>query len=429
MTTPLWAKGQVSLDEQIMRFLAGEDIILDQQLFPHDVRATRAHVAGLSRIGVLSADEAATLDAALADLGRLFDEGFFILDDSFEDGHSAIEAFLTERLGELGKKVHTGRSRNDQVLVATRLFLRHALQTAVEHCKTIADAALTRAEQDPNTPMPGYTHLQRAVPSSTGMWFAAFAEAFIDDAALLAMSMKWIDANPLGTAAGYGVNLPLDREGVTQALGFERLQLNPIYAQNSRGKFELQALSALGQALLDVRRMAWDLSLFTTSEFSFVSLPDKYTTGSSIMPNKRNPDVVELLRAAYAPVPAAIVEIEQILSLPSGYHRDLQATKGPALRAINHALGALALVAKLIEELRFEPAPMRQAISHETYATDRALELALEGVPFREAYKRSAQEMDTLQARQPEQSLEARSSLGACANLGLGVLRARLEAL
>lgn len=429
MTTPLWAKGQVSLNEQIMRFLAGEDIILDQQLFPHDVRATRAHVAGLSRIGVLSAEEAATLDAALADLGRLFDEGFFILDDSFEDGHSAIEAFLTERLGELGKKVHTGRSRNDQVLVATRLFLRHALQTAVEHCKTIADAALTRAEQDPNTPMPGYTHLQRAVPSSTGMWFAAFAEAFIDDAALLAMSMKWIDANPLGTAAGYGVNLPLDREGVTQALGFERLQLNPIYAQNSRGKFELQALSALGQALLDVRRMAWDLSLFTTSEFSFVSLPDKYTTGSSIMPNKRNPDVVELLRAAYAPVPAAIVEIEQILSLPSGYHRDLQATKGPALRAINHALGALALVAKLIEELRFEPAPMRQAISHETYATDRALELALEGVPFREAYKRSAQEMDTLQARQPEQSLEARSSLGACANLGLGLLRARLEAL
>lgn len=429
MTSPLWDKGQTSLDAQIMSFLAGEDVVLDRQLFVHDIRATRAHVAGLGRIGLLQAQDVTSLDEALEQLHGLFLRGEFILDERFEDGHSAIEAFLTERLGDLGKRVHTGRSRNDQVLVAMRLYLRDALAQAQTHCKAIAARAIARAQDDPYTPMPGYTHLQRAVPSSTGMWFAAFAEAFIDDAWLLKMTAQWVDANPLGTAAGYGVNIALDRDGVTEALGFDRMQINPIYAQNSRGKFELQALSALGQALLDVRRMAWDLSLFTTAEFAFVALPDKYTTGSSIMPNKRNPDVVELLRAAYAPIPGAITEIQQILSLPSGYHRDLQSTKGPLMRAVHHALGALALVERLVAELRWLPQPMREAISHDTYATDRAVELAVEGLPFREAYRRTAQELEQLKGRAPEESVAARTSPGACADLRLDTLLARFEAL
>ena len=429
MSRPLWSKGHDALDAQIMAFLAGQDVLLDRHLFLYDVRASRAHVQGLGRIGLLRPDEVHQLDQALHTLAQRFERQELVLDARFEDGHSAIEAELTEALGELGKKVHTGRSRNDQVLVASRLMLRDALHQGAQRCARIARVALDRAHQGPDLPMPGYTHMQRAVPSSTSMWMAAWAEAFLDDAVLIQDTARWIDANPLGTAAGYGVNLALDREHVTQALGFERMQVNPIYAQTSRGKFELQALAALSQALLDVRRLAWDLSLFTTAEFDFVALPDQYTTGSSIMPNKRNPDVVELLRAAYAPLAGARVELEQILSLPSGYHRDLQATKGPTLRAVEHALGALGLVAQLIDAIQWRPERMLAAISPETYATDRAVELAVAGVPFREAYRRTAQELDQLGQRSPEDSLRARQSPGACADLRLDLLEARYQAL
>ena len=301
-------------------------MILDRALFLADIRASRAHVRGLAGVGVLPVAEAQAIDVELDALAADFEAGRFVLDDRHEDGHSAIEAFLVERLGDVGKKVHTGRSRNDQVLVAVRLHVRDALASLARGAALAAEAFLDRAGEEAKTPMPGYTHLQRAVPSSVGLWLAGFAEAFIDDAALARATAAWMDACPLGTAAGYGVNLPLDRQGVSDELGFARLLVNPVYAQNSRGKLDLQALMALLQALLDVRRFAWDLSLYTTAEFGFVKLPAEYTTGSSIMPNKRNPDVVELLRASPAPVIGALAEVESLLSLPSGYQRDLQAT-------------------------------------------------------------------------------------------------------
>ncbi|MEP7122440.1 MAG: argininosuccinate lyase [Byssovorax sp.] len=427
MAAVIWDKAGASVDATIQRFLAGDDVVLDRALFLFDVRASKAHVGGLKRIGLLTGDEESALLGGLDRLAIAFEKGQFQLDDRFEDCHSAIEWYLVEELGEAGKKVHTGRSRNDQVLVASRLYLRDALARIEALATESATALLDRAEADALTPMPGYTHLQRAVPSSIGLWMAGFAEAFIDDAALAKMTAGWIDASPLGTAAGYGVNLPLDRAGVAAELGFARVQQNPVYTQNSRGKLELQVLSTLLQPLLDLRRLAWDLSIYTTAEFAFVKLPAQYTTGSSIMPNKKNPDVIELLRAAPAVVQGAIAEVQAILSLPSGYHRDLQATKGPILRAIASGIEALSLLPGLVRALDFDREKMRAAISADMYATDRAVELAAAGVPFRTAYRQVAEEAGELGSRTPEASLAARTSLGATGNLGIAELRARLR--
>lgn len=429
MTQPLWQKADVKIDAKIMRFLAGDDVVLDREFFLHDITASKAHVEGLANIGVVSADDATALKLELDALAKDFRSGDFVLDDRFEDGHSAIEARLTERLGDAGRRVHTGRSRNDQILVATRLWLKEQLATLQSLCVEIARVCLNRAAE-PALPLPGYTHLQRAVVSSTGMWFAGFAEGFVDNALRARHTLDLIDANPLGTAAGYGVNLPLDREHTTQALGFARMQISPIYAQLSRGKFEMAVLEAIAAALLDLRRMAWDLSLFTTAEFNFVSLPAEYTTGSSIMPNKRNPDVIELLRASYASVAAARTEIEQLLSLPSGYQRDLQFSKGSLFHGCRRGLAALELVPDLLAGLRWNEAPMRQAIEPAMYATDVAIEQAAAGVPFRDAYRAAADAASAAgQGRTPEASLAARTSPGAGADLRLDVLRERLDTL
>ena len=429
MSDLLWQKQGVQVNERIMRFLAADDVVLDREFFVHDIAASKAHVEGLQRIGLVSADEANALARELDALAADFTAGRFVLDERYEDGHSAIEARLTERLGDAGRKVHTGRSRNDQILVATRLWLKAKLAELTNLCRDVARVCLDRAAREA-LPLPGYTHLQRAVVSSTGLWFAGFAEAFIDNARRVRETRAWIDANPLGTAAGYGVNLPLDRDHTTQALGFGRLQINPVYAQLSRGKFEIAALDALGAALLDLRRLAWDLSLFTTSEFGFVRLPDEYTTGSSIMPNKRNPDVIELMRATYASVAAARIEIEQLLSLPSGYQRDIQFSKGAIFHGFSRGLAALALLPDLLARLEWNAERMRAAIEPSMYATDVAIEHAVAGVPFRDAYRQAAESLSFAGAEYtPEASLAARTSPGAAADLRLDALRRRLDDL
>jgi argininosuccinate lyase len=429
MAELMWAKDGVATDAEVVEFLAGDDVILDRELFLFDIRATKAHARGLGRIGLLDAAEVDAMSAELDVLARDFQAGAFVLDERYEDGHSAIEAHLTAKLGETGKRVHAGRSRNDQVQAALRLYLRDRLQVLARNCVTIADAMLARAQREGAVPMPGYTHLQRAVPSSVGLWLGAFAEAFLDDAAFAASTESWLSTCPLGTGAGYGVNLPLDREGVARELDLPRLQLNPMYVQNSRGKFELAALGALAQALLDVRRFAWDLSLFTSAEFAFVELPGIYITGSSLMPNKKNPDVVELLRAAAASVIGAQTEIASALSLPSGYHRDLQVTKAPLLRAMRQGLAALSLVGRLVQGFTLNASRMRQAISGEMFATDRAVDLARAGTPFRDAYRAVAKDLGAAGGHDPEASLAARVSPGATADLRLDEMRDRLEAV
>jgi argininosuccinate lyase len=428
MKSYLWQEsGAAQVDREIMEFLAGEDVVLDRELFPFDVRATAAHVRGLQRIGILDTGESTTLCALLDNLLDEFSDGRFSLDERFEDGHSAIEMYLTEKAGDAGAKVHTGRSRNDQVAVATRLYLKDAIERLAGTAGRIALACLAQAEQHADVPMPGYTHLQRAVPSSVGLWMGGFAEAFADDLAFAAAVFDLVDSSPLGTAAGYGVNLPLDREGVASDLGFARIQVNPMYAQNSRGKFEIMALQAAAHAMQDVRRLAWDLSLFTTREFGFVRLPAQFTTGSSIMPNKANPDVVELLRGRVATVDAAIVEIQSVLSLPSGYQRDLQLTKAPLLRGMKAAQMALAVVPSLVRGMAFDRDRMAQSISTEMYATDLALSRSAQGVPFRTAYLEAKKKLDQAGAPDAAASLAQRVSPGACGDLRLGEIRRRLE--
>ncbi len=428
MSDLLWQKPGVKVDERIQRFCAGDDVVLDREFFLHDIRASRAHAEGLQQIGILDVGELEALQRELQVLAEDFSAGRFELDERYEDGHSAIEARLIARLGDAGRKIHTGRSRNDQVLVATRLWLKDRLVHLANLCREIAEVALARAEAESALPLPGYTHLQRAVVSSAGMWWAAWAEGFIDDGARARDTLAWVDANPLGSAAGYGVNLPLARDHTTEALGFGRLQVSAAYAQLSRGKFEMAAIEALGSALLDLRRLAWDLSLFTTAEFAFIELPAQYTTGSSIMPNKRNPDVIELMRASYSAVAAARTEIEQLLSLPSGYHRDLQFSKGAIVNAFGRGLGALELLPDLLRNLEWKPQAMRDALDPSMYSTDLAMDLAREGVPFRDAYRQAADPARWAPG-DPEASLAARLSPGAAADLRLPVLRDRLTAI
>ncbi|OGQ20095.1 MAG: argininosuccinate lyase [Deltaproteobacteria bacterium RBG_16_71_12] len=427
--SPLWAKGRVELDAAVQRFCAADDIKNDRELFVHDVKGSIAHVNALYRAAIVTIAERDALAAELVAVGRDFMEGRFTLDERFEDCHSAIEARLTERLGEVGMKVHTARSRNDQVLTALRLYVRAQLERLQAVCTATCERLLARAKASASVPMPGWTHLQRAMPTSLGAFLAGHAEGFLDDAHATRAALEVVDACPLGTGAGFGTSVELDRDGEAAELGFVRLALNVHAAQTGRGKLELFALQALHLATLDVRRFAWDLSLFASQEGGFVRLPDAYTTGSSLMPNKRNPDVIELLRTLAPTVEGAMQEVAGVLALPSGYHRDLQATKAPLLRAFARGLAGLDLVPALVDALAFDEAALRAAITPDMYATDRALELVTEGVPFREAYRRAAAEIPTLAERTPEASLRARRSLGAAGNLAIERLEERLRSL
>jgi argininosuccinate lyase len=394
-----------------------------------DIEASAAHVKGLEEIDILSAEESTSLQDGLKQIVKDVHDGTRELDSHFEDGHSAIESWLTDMLGDVGGKIHTGRSRNDQVAVALRLYMKDRLKRLQTTCIQIASVLLSRIETEGDLPMAGYTHLQSAMPSSAGLWLAGHAEAFIDNAELAALTFNWLDASPLGTASGFGVNLNLPRQAVAKDLGFARLVVNPQYAQNSRGKIELQALSVLSACTLDLRRIAWDLSLFSTHEFGFVKLPAQYCTGSSIMPNKNNPDTVELLRAVHGVIQGAQTELASVLSLPSGYQRDLQATKPPLMRAFGKGLQALALLPDLLAGFEWQAERMRESITPEMLATDRALDMAREGIPFREAYKIIAAGMEELSSEGIAQSLAERSSPGGCGNLETGILYARLELL
>jgi len=394
-----------------------------------DIEASAAHVKGLQQIDILSTTEAGKLLQGLTSIANDIQDGTRELDNRFEDGHSAIESWLTEMLGDIGGKIHTGRSRNDQVAVALRLFMKDRLKRLQSVCIQIATVLLGRIEAEGDLPMAGYTHLQSAMPSSVGLWLAGHAEAFIDNAELAALTYQWLDASPLGTASGFGVNLNLPRQAIATDLGFARLVVNPQYAQNSRGKIELQALSVLSACTLDLRRLAWDLSLFTTHEFGFVKLPAQYCTGSSIMPNKNNPDTVELLRAVHGVVQGAQAELASVLSLPSGYQRDLQATKPPFLRAFRKGLQALDLLPDLLASFKWQAERMQASITSEMLATDRALDMARDGIPFRDAYKTANAVGAAISAEEIAQSLINRVSPGGCGRLETALLESRLSAL
>jgi len=382
----LWGD-DVKLDGRIEEFTVGEDPVLDNGLIPYDCRATIAHARMLGTIGILTPGEVKKIVSALANLVKKWDAGEFSVRRDQEDCHTAIEEYLTDKLGDVGKKIHTGRSRNDQVLVALRLYARDALESIDEEIQALLDAIHRFAKRHSKVEMPGFTHTRKAMPSSVGMWAGALADALADDRALLHAVMRICDQNPLGSGAGYGVPLPLNREMTTNELGFSKVQENPIYCQHSRGKFEAMVLHVLVQVLFDLNRAASDLILFSMPEFGFFKLPEELCTGSSIMPQKKNPDVLELLRGRFH----EMLSIEQRMlsigaNLIHGYHRDMQLTKEPFMRGIAVAYDCLYVARKVFEELEVDKKRCKAAMSSELHAAEEAYKLVAQGVPFRDAY-------------------------------------------
>ena len=424
MSKKIWNTKGVESSYEIASFLAGEDIELDKSIFIYDIDATIAHIKGLACIGVIKKNELVKLIKSLKELRLKFLNKSFKLTEKYEDCHSAIEFYLTKELGELGKKVHTGRSRNDQVLVAMRLFAKKNLIDFKKSNKSIARVLLRMAKKHENNPMPGYTHLQRAMPSSWGLWFASYAESFIDNVDLINSTIEWIDSNPLGSAAGYGVALPLDRKLTTKELGFKRTQINSLYIQNSRGKYEMQIINTLKQSMLDVRKFSWDMSLFLSQEFDLLKIDKAYLTGSSIMPNKHNPDVIEILRANYSILAGQASELENLLSLPSGYQRDLQLTKRSLISSFDISLKSLNILPKLIDSIKVNKSKSIAYIDEEMKMTDKVYALVAQGKPFRDAYNliKSSDDLSSY-----AQSNSKDYSEGSPGNLALDKLDARLK--
>lgn len=423
----IWNQSSKDNDSAIDYFLSSEDIVLDQELFLYDIQASIAHAHELQAVNILTKSETKKIIASLKKLAKLYQTKKFKLTSKYEDCHSAIEQYLTKELGSVGKKIHTGRSRNDQVMVAMRLYARAKLDDIQSINLKIAQSFLDKAEKHSSDPMPGYTHLQRAMPSSWGLWFGAFAESFLDNIDLLNNTQSWMNINPLGTAAGYGVNLPIKRDISTKELGFNRKQLNSLYVQNSRGKLELELIGALKQPMLDVRKFSWDMSMFLTQEFNLLTIPSKYLTGSSIMPNKSNPDVIEIMRANYSVIAGHYSELENLISLPSGYHRDLQLTKRSLIHSFHCASKTLELVPNLIKSIKVDVKRSAEFIDQDMMMTDRAYDLVQSGMPFREAYINVKSNKNSVSTSKT--SSRKNSSHGSPYNLDLKVLKSRLKKL
>jgi argininosuccinate lyase len=391
----LWDKG-ADLDQRVLRYTAGEDHALDNRLVAHDVRASIAHAEMLHLQGLISAEDFAAIARGLSEIGRAHASGKWSVQLEHEDGQTALENMLVAEIGEAGKRVHLGRSRNDQVLTALRLYLKDAVAELERAATAVASALDDLASRQGNVQLPGYTHMQQAMPSSVALWAGGFAAEFRDDAEGLGQCLRRLDKSPLGSAAGYGVaKVPLDRERTRAALDFAEVQQPVTAVQLSRGKAEAQVMFEIALVMHDAGRLAADLLLFYTQEFSFVELPEAFTTGSSIMPQKRNPDVFELIRGRTATASAALSEVLGIAAkLPSGYQRDLQLIKAPLFRAIDVCLDTLAILAAALPGVKFRPEHI--ALDPAIHAAEAANELVVkEGLSFREAYRRIAEKLQT----------------------------------
>ncbi len=386
--TRLWDKGQ-PLDERILRYTAGEDHQLDARLVQYDVRASIAHANMLNAQGLLNDDDRAAIETGLNALAQSHAAGEWSISLEDEDVHTALEGRLTTAIGEAGKRIHLGRSRNDQVLVALRLYLRDAAEQLAAAATSTATALEKLADKQGDIPLPGYTHMQQGMPSSVALWAGAYVTELQDDVAGLQRSLKRINLSPLGSAAGYGTpNIPIDRQATADALGFDRVHEPVTAVQLSRGKAEATLVFELCLLMQDLGRIAADLLLFYTQEFAFISLPDNMTTGSSIMPQKRNPDVLELVRAATATMQGSLTEVMGITAkLPSGYQRDLQRIKAPLFKAIDLAEDSALIMASLIGGLSFVPDNI--SLDPSVHAAGDANKMVVEeGISFRDAYRR-----------------------------------------
>jgi argininosuccinate lyase len=391
--TRLWDKGS-QLDERVLRYTAGEDHALDNRLVAYDVRASIAHAEMLHAQRLITTEDYEAIASGLREIGKAHAEGKWRVRLEHEDGQTALENLLVERIGEAGKRVHLGRSRNDQVLTALRLYLKDAVSELAQGATAVAAVLDELGMRGAQIQIPGYTHMQQAMPSSVALWAGGFATELRDDAEGLRQCQRRLDRIPLGSAAGYGVaTVPLDRERTRAALGFAEVHEPVTAVQLSRGKAEAQIAFEIALVMQDAGRLAADLLLFYTQEFSFVELPDAFTTGSSIMPQKRNPDVFELIRGRTATAAAALGEVLGIVAkLPSGYQRDLQLIKAPLFRAIDLGLETLAMLAAALPGVRFRSDRIR--LDPAIHAAEAANELVVrEGISFREAYQRVAQQL------------------------------------
>ena len=421
----LWAK-TYDLDATMEAFTVGRDYVLDMELVEADVLGNLAHVAMLEKIGVLPAKEHMAARRALLEILDEYRRGEFRIERSDEDVHTAVENAVTAKAGDAGKKIHTARSRNDQVLVDTRLYTRDRLLEVMSMTLQAAGTLLDFAEKTKEVPYPGRTHMQLAMPSTIGLWSAAFAEALLDDYLVLEAAYILNNQNPLGSAASYGVAVPIDREYTTKLLGFAKPVNNVLYANNSRGKFEQTVIFALSQVMMDLAKLANDTIIFALPEFGYLKLPDKYCGGSSIMPQKKNPAVLELTRAKASAVMADLFVVMSITkALPSGYNRDFQDTKEPLIRALATTRDTLVVIKMVFEAIGVDEAACRRGFKPEIYAADVALQMATkEGIPFRDAYKKVGLNLDALKNQDPLENIRAKNHLGGPGNLGLDKDRA-----
>ena len=384
----LWDKG-FSTAQEIERFTVGRDREMDLYLAESDVMGSMAHITMLESIGLLTSDELKTLLHELRAIRKEILEGKFTIEEGVEDVHSQIELMLTRRLGDMGKKIHSGRSRNDQVLVDLKLFTRRQLQLVAEDVRTLFGELQAQSERYKQVLMPGYTHLQVAMPSSFGLWFGAYAESLVDDMMFLQAAFRMANRNPLGSAAGYGSSFPLNRTMTTQLLGFESMDYNVVYAQMGRGKMERHVAFALASVAGTLSKLAFDACLFNSQNFAFVKLPDECTTGSSIMPHKKNPDVFELTRAKCNKIQALPQQIMLIMNnLPSGYFRDLQIIKEVFLPCFQELRDCLSMVTYIIQRIKVNEHILDDPRYDLMFSVEEVNRLATEGMPFRDAYKK-----------------------------------------
>ena len=394
MAQKLWEKN-VKVDQQVDTFTVGKDREMDLYLAKYDVLGSMAHITMLESIGLLDKEELPILLAELKNIYKIAEDGLFVIEEGVEDVHSQVELMLTRKLGDMGKKIHSGRSRNDQVLVDLKLFTRAQIEEVVQLVSELFGVLLSQSNRYKEVLLPGYTHLQIAMPSSFGLWFGAYAESLTDDLLLMQAAFKVCNRNPLGSAAGYGSSFPLNRQMTTDLLGFDSLDYNVVYAQMGRGKMERTVAFALAGIAATLSKLAFDACMFNSQNFGFIKLPDQFTTGSSIMPHKKNPDVFELTRAKCNKIQALPQQITLISNnLPSGYFRDLQIIKEVFLPAFDELKDCLRMVTMMMQEVKVNESILADDKYSLIFSVEEVNRLVATGVPFRDAYKQVGLEIE-----------------------------------
>lgn len=416
----LWQVASTKLHPLVEEYTVGNDYLMDKNLLPFDIIASKAHAQALLKINILTVEEVEQLNKTLDEIQELFNKGQFEIKLSDEDCHTAIENYLVEKLGQLGKKIHTGRSRNDQVITATRLYTKSELKEISSELIKLQNVFLNFAKKYEFIPLPGYTHTRRAMPSSLGHWGASYLEELINNHLLLESAYKLNDQNPLGAAAGFGVNLDLDRKLTSKLMGFDRTQVNTLYVVNSRGLTENHILSVLVQIMLTLGRLSAEMIWFTTKELNYFKLPYEFTTGSSIMPQKRNPDAFEIMRANVSLMIGLQTQVRDTCKeVISGYNRDSQLTKEPLMRGLNLAKKSLAVASLIMAGIEPNEELLMKSFTPELFAANEAINYVKEGMAFRDAYQKVKENLDKLTVPDPVEALKTVISLGAPGNLDL----------